>query len=98
MADSFIRLSALGLYEEHLTATSVPTTLGTITTPAPKEKTYELTEFGRKLQDTAFRFGRFGNPMAAIRFGRDIPPVGQVERTELLGFHRYGIQELIRFF
>ena len=51
MPDSFIRLSALGLYEEHLTATSVPTTLGTITTPAPKEKTYKLTEFGRKLQD-----------------------------------------------
>ena len=49
--DSFIRLSAFGLYEEHMTDISVPTTLGEITIPAKQEKTYRLTEFGEKLQD-----------------------------------------------
>ena len=49
--DSFIRLSAFGLYEEHMTDISVPTTLGAITIPAKQEKTYRLTEFGEKLQD-----------------------------------------------
>lgn len=49
--DSFIRLSAFGLYEEHMTDISVPTTLGEITIPAKQEKTYKLTEFGEKLQD-----------------------------------------------
>lgn len=51
MPDSFIRLSALGLYEEHITTTSVPTTLGAITIPAQQEKNYKLTEFGKKFQD-----------------------------------------------
>lgn len=49
--DSFIRLSAFGLFQEYMTDISVPTTLGTITIPAKQEKTYKLTEFGEKLQD-----------------------------------------------
>lgn len=49
--DAFIRLSAFGLYEEHMTDINVPTTLGEITIPAKQEKTYKLTEFGEKLQD-----------------------------------------------
>lgn len=49
--DTFIRLSAFGLYEEYMTDVSVPTTLGNITIPAKQEKTYKLTEFGEKLQD-----------------------------------------------
>ena len=51
ISDSFIRLSSFGLYEEYMTDTTVPTTLGTITIPARQEKTYKLTEFGEKLQD-----------------------------------------------
>lgn len=49
--DAFLRLAALGIYEEYMTDISVPTTLGSITIPAKQQKTFKTTEFGEKLQD-----------------------------------------------
>ena len=49
--DAFLRLAALGIYEEYMTDISVPTTLGSITIPAKQQKTFKTTAFGEKLQD-----------------------------------------------
>ncbi len=49
--DSFLRLAALGIYEEYTNEISVPTMPGSITIPPQKEKTYRLTDFGARLQD-----------------------------------------------
>lgn len=49
--DAFLRLAALGIYEEYMTDISAPTTLGRITIPAKQEKTFKTTGFGEKLQD-----------------------------------------------
>lgn len=49
--DAFLRLAALGIYEEYMTDFIAPTTLGSITIPAKQEKTFKTTAFGEKLQD-----------------------------------------------
>lgn len=49
--DAFLRLAALGVYEEYMTDIRVPTTIGSITIPAKQQKTYKTTAFGEKLQD-----------------------------------------------
>ncbi len=49
--DAFLRLVALGIYEEYMTDISVPTTLGSITIPAKQQKTFKTTTFGEKLQE-----------------------------------------------
>lgn len=49
--DAFLRLVALGIYEEYIPDISVPTTLGTILIPERKDKTFKTTDFGVKLQD-----------------------------------------------
>ena len=49
--DAFLRLAALGIYEEYMTDISVPKTLGSIIIPAKQEKTFKTTTFGEKLQD-----------------------------------------------
>ncbi len=49
--DAFLRLAALGIYEEYMTDVIAPTTLGSITIPAKQEKTFKTTAFGIKLQD-----------------------------------------------
>lgn len=49
--DAFLRLAALGIYEEYMTDVIAPTTLGSITIPAKQEKTFKTTAFGEKLQD-----------------------------------------------
>ena len=49
--DAFLRLAALGIYEEYMTDISVPTTIGTITIPAKQQKTFKTTAFGEKLHN-----------------------------------------------
>ncbi len=49
--DAFLRLVALGIYEEYMTDISVPSTLGSITIPAKQQKTFKTTTFGEKLQE-----------------------------------------------
>lgn len=49
--DVFLRLAALGIYEEYMTDISAPTTLGSITIPAKQEKTFRTTVFGEQLQN-----------------------------------------------
>lgn len=51
ISDAFLRLAALGIYEEHMTDVTAPTTLGQITIPAKQKKTFKTTSFGQKLQD-----------------------------------------------
>lgn len=51
ISDAFLRLAALGIYEEHMTDVTAPTTLGQITIPAKQEKIFKTTSFGQKLQD-----------------------------------------------
>lgn len=51
ISDAFLRLAALGIYEEYMIDMKVPTTLGSITIPAKQEKTFKTTVLGEKLQD-----------------------------------------------